>query len=99
MGRGAQASSAQDVIALDTPGFSFPILDGFGCTANEYATWLLTQMERIRREHGSVDLVGHDWGCLLVARVTSLRPDLLRSWAAGGGRACISLHSTIGRLA
>ena len=46
----------QDVIAVDLPGFSSPILAGFGCTANDYATWLLTQVERIRREHGSVDL-------------------------------------------
>ena len=30
-------------------------------------------------------LVGHDWGCLLSLRAASLRPDLLRSVAAGNG--------------
>ncbi|MET7727664.1 alpha/beta fold hydrolase [Streptomyces mirabilis] len=30
-----------------------------------------------------VDLVGHDWGCALTARVASLRPDLVRTWAGG----------------
>ena len=32
-----------------------------------------------------VDLVGHDWGSLLVQRVVSIRPDLIRTWAAGAG--------------
>ena len=32
-----------------------------------------------------VDLVGHDWGSFLVQRVVSIRPDLIRTWAAGGG--------------
>ena len=32
-----------------------------------------------------VDLVGHDWGSLLVQRVVSLRPDLIRTWACGNG--------------
>ena len=27
----------------------------------------------------------HDWGCSLAVRVASLRPDLVRTWAAGGG--------------
>jgi pimeloyl-ACP methyl ester carboxylesterase len=31
-----------------------------------------------------VHLVGHDWGSLLVQRVASVRPDLVRSLAAGG---------------
>jgi pimeloyl-ACP methyl ester carboxylesterase len=32
-----------------------------------------------------VDLVGHDWGSLLVQRAVSLRPDLIRTWACGNG--------------
>src|SRR5438132_4638073 len=32
-----------------------------------------------------VDVVGHDWGALLVQRVVSLRPDLIRTWACGDG--------------
>jgi pimeloyl-ACP methyl ester carboxylesterase len=32
-----------------------------------------------------VDLVGHDWGCILTLRVAYLRPDLVRTWAGGNG--------------
>lgn len=32
-----------------------------------------------------MDLVGHDWGCILTARVASVRPDLVRTWAGGNG--------------
>jgi pimeloyl-ACP methyl ester carboxylesterase len=32
-----------------------------------------------------VDLVGHDWGALLVQRAVSLRPDRIRTWACGDG--------------
>ncbi len=31
-----------------------------------------------------MDLVGHDWGAILAVRAASLRPDRVRSWAAGG---------------
>jgi pimeloyl-ACP methyl ester carboxylesterase len=34
-----------------------------------------------------VDIVGHDWGSLLVQRLVSTRPDLVRTWAAGAGTA------------
>jgi pimeloyl-ACP methyl ester carboxylesterase len=30
-----------------------------------------------------VDIVGHDWGSLLVQRLVSTRPDLVHTWAAG----------------
>jgi pimeloyl-ACP methyl ester carboxylesterase len=32
---------------------------------------------------GPVDLVGHDWGALLVIRAACLRPDRVRTWTAG----------------
>jgi pimeloyl-ACP methyl ester carboxylesterase len=33
---------------------------------------------------GPVDLVGHDWGGLLVVRAVSIEPNAVRSWAVGG---------------
>lgn len=68
------------VLAL--PGFGVPVPAHFGSTKEEYVEWLIRRLES---EPEPVDLVGHDWGCILVARVISLRPDLVRSWAAGGG--------------
>ncbi len=32
-----------------------------------------------------MDLVGHDWGCILTLRVASCAPDLVRTWAGGNG--------------
>lgn len=59
------------------PGFSVPRPDGFSATKDAYAEWLVGQMEAAGEP---VDLVGHDWGALLVLRASSLRPDLVRSW-------------------
>ncbi|MFF3659403.1 alpha/beta fold hydrolase [Streptomyces olivochromogenes] len=74
-----------DVIALALPGFGNPVPEGFTSTKEEYADWIIGRLEEI----GSpVDLVGHDWGCVLTSRVASLRPDLVRTWA--GGDASIS---------
>ncbi|MFI1488274.1 alpha/beta fold hydrolase [Streptomyces sp. NPDC020747] len=74
-----------DVIALALPGFASPVPKGFTATKDEYADWIIARLEEI----GSpVDLVGHDWGCVLTSRVASLRPDLVRTWA--GGDASIS---------
>ena len=42
--------------------------------------WLLGEL---RRQPAPIDLVGHDWGGLLVVRAVSVAPDLVRSWAAG----------------
>lgn len=71
-----------DVIAPDMPGFSAPVPDGFGATKDEYAAWLI---ERIEDVGEPVDIVGHDWGSLLVQHIVQQRPDLVRTWAAGGG--------------
>ncbi|MFK0022760.1 alpha/beta fold hydrolase [Streptomyces sp. NPDC090798] len=67
-----------DVEAWDLPGFGTPRPRGFGSTKEEYADWLIERLERVGEP---VDLVGHDWGCVLTARVASLRPDLVRTWA------------------
>jgi pimeloyl-ACP methyl ester carboxylesterase len=72
--------SRTDVITLSLPGFGSPLPEGFTATKEEYVNWIICQLE----EQGEpVDLVGHDWGCIMVARVASLRPDLVRTWAAG----------------
>lgn len=59
------------------PGFGTDKPPGFGSTKDEYAAWLVSQMEAAGEP---VDIVGHDWGALLTLRAASLRPDLVRSW-------------------
>jgi len=54
---------------------------GFGCTKEEYVDWLTGEVEKTGEP---VDIVGHDWGALLTARLVQLRPDLVRTWAIGG---------------
>lgn len=71
-----------DTVALALPGFDAPVPPGFSSTKDEYVTWLVGTLEAIGEP---VDLVGHDWGSLLVQRVVSTRPDLIRTWAAGSG--------------
>ena len=71
-----------DVVTPNLPGFAAPVPDGFDATKEAYAAWLTEQIEAIGEP---VDLVGHDWGSLLVQRVVSTRPDLIRTWAAGAG--------------
>jgi pimeloyl-ACP methyl ester carboxylesterase len=65
--------------AVALPGFACPRPDGFGATADDYAAWLVGELEAVG---GPVDLVGHDWGAALTYRVATTRGDLLRSWAA-----------------
>ncbi len=74
--------SRDDVTAIDLPGFGSPVPDGWNATKEEYADWLIAEVEKAGEP---VDIVGHDWGALLTTRLVSLRPDLVRSWAIGGG--------------
>ena len=69
-------------IALALPGFDAPLPDGWNASKEEYAQWLIDEIEAIGEP---VDVVGHDWGCLLTQRIVSVRPDLFRSWVCGGG--------------
>jgi pimeloyl-ACP methyl ester carboxylesterase len=46
---------------------------------DEYAGWL---EEQIRAAGEPVDVVGHDWGAILVARVATHAPAGLRSWVS-----------------
>ena len=71
-----------DVVTPALPGFAAPLPDGFDATKEAYVDWLIAQIEALGEP---VDLVGHDWGSILVQRVVSTRPDLIRTWAAGSG--------------
>jgi pimeloyl-ACP methyl ester carboxylesterase len=71
-----------DAIGLSLPGFDEPVSEGFSATKEAYVAWLITKIEALGEP---VDLVGHDWGCILTLRVASIRPDLVRSWAGGSG--------------
>jgi pimeloyl-ACP methyl ester carboxylesterase len=76
--------SRADVIAPNLPGFGTPVPAGFDATKEAYVEWLVKEIEAIGVP---VDLVGHDWGSMLVQRVVSTRPELIRTWAAGAGTA------------
>ena len=73
--------SRKDVMTPDLPGFGCAAPDGFGATKEEYLEWLTGEVEELGEP---VDLVGHDWGALLVGRLASVRSDLVRTWAVGG---------------
>jgi len=70
-----------DVIAISLPGFGCPIPPGFTPTKDSYADWLANELQSI---NGPIDLVAHDWGCLLALRAMMLKPELVRTWAVGG---------------
>ncbi len=74
--------SRRDTVALSLPGFGVAVPEGFGATKEEYLEWLV---EEVRAVGEPVDIVGHDWGALLVGRLVCVRPELVRAWAAGGG--------------
>ncbi len=70
----------RDVVTLALPGFGCPRPAGFAATKEAYVDWLVGELAKIDEP---VDLVGHDWGSLLVMRAVMLRPDVVRSWAGG----------------
>lgn len=72
------ALGRDDVVRVALPGFGTPIPEGFACTKEAYADWVVEQLEAIGVP---VDLVGHDWGSLLTQRVADTRPDLVRTYA------------------
>ena len=71
-----------DIICPSLPGFGTPLPSGFEPTKESYADWLVEQITEVGEP---VDLVGHDWGSLLVQRVASTRPELIRTLAFGSG--------------
>ena len=74
--------SRSDVLAVGLPGFATPTPAGWDATKESYAAWLEAEIETLG---APVDLVGHDWGAILVQRVASTRPDLIRTVACGSG--------------
>jgi pimeloyl-ACP methyl ester carboxylesterase len=74
----------EQIVAVDLPGFAAAAPDGFPATKEAYVDWIVEQLEDLAADGGRVDLVGHDWGSLLVQRIASIRPDLLSSVTAGG---------------
>ncbi len=75
----ARGIAEADVVRLALPGFDAPLPDGFGCTKEEYADWIV---QRIVEIGSPVDLVGHDWGAMFTEYIGSGRPEIIRSWAA-----------------
>lgn len=70
-----------DVLTPALPGFGCARPRGFAATKEAYAAWLIGVLETTCEKAGHpVDVVGHDWGSLLMARVVAQRPDLIRSW-------------------
>jgi pimeloyl-ACP methyl ester carboxylesterase len=69
-----------DVVTLSLPGFGSSVADDFPATKEAYVDWLLAELHDIGPP---IDLIGHDWGALLVLRSLSLAPDIARSWAVG----------------
>ena len=72
----------RETVALSLPGFGCPRPADFSATKEAYVDFAI---DAIARLGAPVHLVGHDWGANLVQRIVSLRPDLVRSWAAGSG--------------
>jgi pimeloyl-ACP methyl ester carboxylesterase len=76
------ARGRADVVALSPPGFGAPLPDGFDPTMDNYAEWLIGELETLRASGTEIDLVGHDWGAGHVFGVLARRSDLVRTWAA-----------------
>lgn len=67
------------VVKLGLPGFGNTRPAGFSSTMNEYAGWLESEVTSLGEP---VDLVGHDWGGILTARLVTTKPGLVRSWVS-----------------
>lgn len=65
--------------ALRLPGFGTPRPDDHDGSMDAYVEWLL---DEIRVADEPVDIVGHDWGGILVARIATYAPAGLRSWVS-----------------
>jgi len=69
----------RESVALALPGFGGPRPEGHDGSMDAYAEWLL---DEIRAIDEPVDVVGHDWGGILVARIATYAPAGLRSWVS-----------------
>ena len=68
------------VVALSPPGFGAPVPEGFDPTMDDYADWLVGELDAIRATGAEIDLLGHDWGAGHVYGALARRPDLVRTW-------------------
>jgi pimeloyl-ACP methyl ester carboxylesterase len=68
-------------VALALPGFGCEAPAGFTCSKEDYVAWLIAALEEIPPPR---DVIAHDWGSILAMRAIAVRPDLARSWVAGG---------------
>ena len=62
----------RESVALEMPGFGCPRPDGFGATKDDYAEWLVAELDKI---DGPIDLVGHDWGGAISWNVAARHPE------------------------
>lgn len=76
----ALGEGAGRVHTPNLPGFARKAPEGFTATKDEYAAWLIGEIEVLHAQGGPIDIVGHDWGALLTLRAACLRPDLIRTW-------------------
>lgn len=72
-----------EVLAPDLPGFTADPPEGWVPVKESYVNWAIGLLEDLHERGGPVDLVAHDWGCLIALRAASLRPELLRTLAVG----------------
>lgn len=93
----AELGDAGEVRTLSLPGFGTAVPDGFDGSMHSYAAWLADEVDAVGEP---VDLVGHDWGGILTARLATRPPAALRSWvtdAPGALREGFVWHD-LGRL-
>ena len=77
--RKVRAAIDQPSVALELPGFGNPRPADFGATKDDYLQWLLGELAEVDEP---IDLVGHDWGAVLVLGLAAGHPGVVRSWAA-----------------
>lgn len=83
----------QPCVALLLPGFGCDVPAGFAASKEDYVAWLIGALEALPAPR---DVIAHDWGSILLMRVLTQRPDLVRSWVGGGApfTADYSWHAT-----
>lgn len=68
-------------VILSLPGFGCDHPPGFAATKEDYLAWLIAALEAVPAPR---DVVAHDWGSILMMRMLSVKPGLIRSWVGGG---------------
>ncbi|MGE0023396.1 MAG: alpha/beta fold hydrolase [Hyphomicrobium sp.] len=75
------ARLAPEGVKLALPGFDRETPQGFTASKEDYVSWLIGALEAVPAPR---DVIAHDWGSILLMRVLTLRPDLVRTWVGGG---------------